>query len=143
MHARAKQWTKDHPDRRAEITHREYVKHRQRKSIYGKQWRHQNRGKVLLYKRLSEAKRRKRHYSAAAADEHVTRQQLEAQYKRQQGKCHYCGKNLNGAFQIDHVVPLSKGGAHIIDNIVVTCRDCNQSKKDKFPHEWKKGGRLL
>ena len=47
-----------------------------------------------------------------------------------ENRCAYCGqksKNLT----IDHVIPLSKGGGHVPENIVPACVTCNSAKKDK------------
>lgn len=49
--------------------------------------------------------------------------------------CFYCGSSDN--IQIDHVIPISKGGRHSIGNIVPACRSCNASKCDKYLIEWK------
>ncbi|WNI28612.1 HNH endonuclease [Streptomyces sp. ITFR-6] len=47
--------------------------------------------------------------------------------------CVYCP----GPFEhIDHVVPLSRGGEHGIENLVPSCADCNLSKNDADPWEW-------
>lgn len=49
--------------------------------------------------------------------------------KKESCRCAYCGATfLRGNFEFDHVVPLSKGGAHSADNLVVACRKCNASK---------------
>ena len=61
--------------------------------------------------------------------------------------CHYCGKrNLvreenpvtgrqpANMATIDHVMPLSKGGAkEDPDNCVIACQSCNEEKADKVP----------
>jgi len=61
--------------------------------------------------------------------------------------CHYCGKRdlvqeenpVNGRqpanmATIDHVIPLSKGGAKDDpDNLVIACQRCNEKKADKLP----------
>lgn len=40
-------------------------------------------------------------------------------------------------YDIDHIVPVSSGGADSLSNKVVTARELNQShKKDKTPYEW-------
>lgn len=47
--------------------------------------------------------------------------------------CAYC----NGMFQqIDHFIPLSRGGRNDSKNMVPACKPCNLSKGDKMPMEW-------
>lgn len=48
--------------------------------------------------------------------------------------CDYCGATEN--ISIDHVVPISRGGKHVIENIVPACRTCNSSKGAKLLDEW-------
>lgn len=40
--------------------------------------------------------------------------------------CAYCG--ASGDLQVEHVVPISKGGEHHLGNIVPACQSCNFSK---------------
>lgn len=44
--------------------------------------------------------------------------------------------NPNSSYQptIDHIRPLSKGGADDLDNIIICHRDTNGEKADSFPH---------
>jgi 5-methylcytosine-specific restriction endonuclease McrA len=42
------------------------------------------------------------------------------------GRCYYCGDVK--PLQQDHVVPVSRGGAHTASNIVPACAFCNNSK---------------
>jgi 5-methylcytosine-specific restriction endonuclease McrA len=51
-----------------------------------------------------------------------------------QSLCFYCGK---AGGEIDHVIPLTKGGRHSIGNLVAACRSCNSSKNNLFLIEWK------
>jgi hypothetical protein len=37
---------------------------------------------------------------------------------------------------IEHVVPLSRGGAHDWDNVVLCCWQCNVRKNNRTPDEW-------
>lgn len=49
--------------------------------------------------------------------------------EREQGYCIYCGIHTSKAkMEIEHVIPRSKGGADNLNNLVLSCRDCNQSK---------------
>jgi hypothetical protein len=44
-------------------------------------------------------------------------------------KCRYCGSKQN--LTIDHVVPLSKGGKWVWENLVAACTKCNGKKGSK------------
>ncbi len=47
--------------------------------------------------------------------------------------CQYCGrKSPEVELQIDHIIPVSKGGQTIANNLTVSCRDCNIGKSDKI-----------
>lgn len=49
-------------------------------------------------------------------------------------RCRYCGVSADdGAIlHADHVIPESKGGPTILDNLVTACIDCNLGKSDKL-----------
>lgn len=52
--------------------------------------------------------------------------------KRQQNnRCAYCLKEF-GAYHIDHIYPLSKGGRHEDSNIQLLCPRCNLTKSNKI-----------
>lgn len=53
--------------------------------------------------------------------------------------CYVCGedtpKKLRGTIkprapELDHIIPLSKGGSHTLDNVACCCRECNNEKAD-------------
>ena len=55
---------------------------------------------------------------------------------RDSGKCQYCGDVFpESLLTLDHVTPRSKGGPKTWENIVTCCKDCNQKKGDKLPHQ--------
>jgi 5-methylcytosine-specific restriction endonuclease McrA len=49
------------------------------------------------------------------------------------GYCGICEKPLDGKFQVDHVVPLSRGGLHCHANTQLTHQTCNERKHDRLP----------
>ncbi len=58
------------------------------------------------------------------------------QIKAIDAPCHYCGCPLMAKnIVIDHVIPLSRGGLHVADNLVGCCHHCNSSKCNKS--NWK------
>jgi 5-methylcytosine-specific restriction endonuclease McrA len=50
------------------------------------------------------------------------------------GKCRVCGST--GYLEVDHVVPVSRGGGRERSNLQVLCRGCNGKKKTKTMTEW-------
>lgn len=50
------------------------------------------------------------------------------------GMCAYCGSKDKKLTQ-DHVLPISKGGGHVIENLVPACMDCNRKKSGRTPEE--------
>lgn len=59
------------------------------------------------------------------------------QQKTAPGLCYYCGNKVS--FQeltMDHLVPLARGGRSTKDNLVPSCKTCNNLKKSMLPIEW-------
>jgi 5-methylcytosine-specific restriction endonuclease McrA len=48
--------------------------------------------------------------------------------------CAYCG--ATELIEVDHIVPLARGGAHEPTNLAPACRPCNRSKRDRLLSEW-------
>jgi len=42
------------------------------------------------------------------------------------GRCAYCGSTEK--LEIDHIIPLARGGTNDSDNLQVLCRSCNRRK---------------
>lgn len=73
------------------------------------------------------------------AEGFFTGEDVRAAFARQGGCCRYCGVKVgrNAArWEIDHFIPLSRGGTNRPDNIVIACFDCNRAKTNKMPWEF-------
>ena len=55
-----------------------------------------------------------------------------AVFARDDYRCQYCGSQADS---IDHVVPRSRGGRDVWDNLAAACRPCNSAKRDRTPDE--------
>jgi 5-methylcytosine-specific restriction endonuclease McrA len=68
-------------------------------------------------------------------------------FERDRNTCGYCEAALNSHNKtIDHVIPVSRGGAkHEYGNVVACCHECNSKKGNKTPEEmgWKVNHRLV
>lgn len=64
--------------------------------------------------------------------------------KLQKMRCASCRKSLIRGYHLDHIHPISKGGAHAEGNVQLLCPPCNMEKRDMTPQEWAtKKGRLI
>lgn len=62
----------------------------------------------------------------------------------QRMKCANCRACLRRGYHLDHIVPISKGGAHEERNVQLLCPPCNRRKSARMPIEWAQlNGRLL
>ena len=55
-----------------------------------------------------------------------------AVFARDEHRCQYCGEHADS---IDHVMPRSRGGQHVWENVVAACRACNIRKRDRLLEE--------
>jgi 5-methylcytosine-specific restriction endonuclease McrA len=55
-----------------------------------------------------------------------------AVFARDEHRCQYCSRP---AENIDHVIPRSRGGEHVWENVVASCRPCNARKENRYLHE--------
>jgi len=49
-------------------------------------------------------------------------------------RCAWCGSADN--IQLEHLIPISRGGGNTVDNVCPMCSDCNFSKGAKTALEW-------
>ena len=50
-------------------------------------------------------------------------------------KCVYCGKT-NIPLEIEHLTPKSRGGSNTVDNLAISCHECNQKKNNLTAEEF-------
>lgn len=142
-------WNQEHKEKIREINRAYYQRHKERKAAEKRAWRAANPEKEKEIKRrwyknnpavaraqTLRKKLRRRKLEAGSIDGAVLAKLVQSH----KGKCYWCRKPY-GKFQVDHVMPLSLGGANNGGNIVLACATCNLTKRAKTPMEW--AGRLL
>lgn len=74
----------------------------------------------------------------------ITTSRLSDWAESQKKICYWCFRPCHDAFHVDHYYPLSKGGLHEVENLVISCPSCNLRKSSKDPIAWaQENGRLL
>ncbi len=58
----------------------------------------------------------------------VTEKTKKIVASNQKWKCLYCNSTLDYTYEIDHIIPLCKGGTNNINNLQALCRNCHGKK---------------
>lgn len=61
-------------------------------------------------------------------------------FARDRYRCQYCGRSsgelrLRESLTRDHVIPISRGGMNVWENVVTACSPCNTRKSNRLPQE--------
>jgi 5-methylcytosine-specific restriction endonuclease McrA len=91
-----------------------------------KAWQERNPEQHAKHRRMADKRRRARKRGALVV--RFTPAMEQAKYQEQNARCYYGNEELNGIYDIEHKVPLCRGGAHSPDNIVLACKSCNNQK---------------
>ncbi len=95
--------------------------------------------RAFLKKREAERKRAREDAAKTGSTERSAALKLEL-LREQGGICLYTGSALKETaleqYEIDHIVPRSKGGPDAVINYVLTLRSANDEKGDRTPFEW-------
>lgn len=82
----------------------------------------------IWYATLATNRRRAR---KASAEGHYSKDDVSGLIERQCGRCAGCGSAKK--LEVDHIVPLSKGGTNWPSNLQMLCRSCNAKKGSTLP----------
>lgn len=122
-----------------EYSKKYYLKNRDKLLEYTKNWGLQNKEKVQNRQRLWQINNREKtivnahnYRTSKIGRGKVTKEEWEKIKEVYGYKCLCCGKQEPDIkLTLDHVIPISKGGLNIKENIQPLCGSCNSSKKDK------------
>jgi 5-methylcytosine-specific restriction endonuclease McrA len=73
-------------------------------------------------------------YVRIPRDVHRRKITRKAVLARDSWTCQYCGREHHG-LTVDHVIPRSRGGESVWENIVASCAPCNRRKGNRLPRE--------
>jgi 5-methylcytosine-specific restriction endonuclease McrA len=119
MRTYMRQWRAENPERNRETDRR----HRESnpEATAAKYARY---AKNNPHKRRDIDARRRARIANAPRVEKIDREYIIA---RDNSTCHICGKRVTTQLELDHLVPLAKGGSHTADNLRVAHKWCNGS----------------
>jgi 5-methylcytosine-specific restriction endonuclease McrA len=73
-------------------------------------------------------------YVRVPREAHRRRITRRAVLARDSWTCQYCGSTKTG-LTVDHVIPRSRGGESVWENIVTACASCNRREGNRLPKE--------
>jgi 5-methylcytosine-specific restriction enzyme A len=60
-------------------------------------------------------------------------------FERDLHHCQSCGKTATEAnLNVDHIIPLARGGKNDLSNLQTLCSTCNQRKRDRLDPRFKR-----
>jgi len=121
-----REYHKEYIKREESISYEQSEHRKQLKRIHTKNYYKTEKGKFNIIKAVN---RRQRIFDKTKND--LTFEQWESIKKAFDYRCAYCGEKFD-KLEKDHIIPISKGGQHIADNIVPACRFCNSKKRAKL-----------
>ena len=121
-----KRWWIENRDKSSIYHKRTRLNHPEKEALRQKIWREANPEMVREYCRRRMALRRK--VTIGKVD-------ILALLAEWDGSCGICYLPVIGNYHIDHIIPLTKGGAHSQNNLQVTHPSCNMSKGNKILEE--------
>ena len=135
--ATGKAWVARNFERKKATTDAWKVANPERYAARMKAWNEANPELIRHYDRVKRAKR------DAASGSH-TKAQVATLFILQKAKCGNCGTSLKRGYNVDHKMPLARGGTDDITNLECLCPPCNNRKRAKLPEVWaKENGRLI
>lgn len=117
---------------------------REKRRTKSRRWyeanRHKAKARSSRYRRQYPEKtreaNRQRRERVRAAGGNFTGEDVLRKLREQKNRCYWCRSPLKGSYEVDHVIPLIRGGSNTAGNICCTCRSCNRRKSGKMPHEF-------
>jgi 5-methylcytosine-specific restriction endonuclease McrA len=122
---RTRAWHKAHPGAVVRWNH-SHPEERKRANL---RWRARHPEHYRLIELCKRARRRH-------APGHFRPDDLDHLYVAQQGRCRYCGTDLGDTYEVDHKLPISRGGSHWPENLCLSCPRCNHRKFTKSETEF-------
>lgn len=125
--ARSTKWREENREKSRAIQRKSYHKNRDKNLIRMRDWQKRH----LVY--FSNYDQRRNAKLKGNGFYYITHKDL---IRLTNSPCMNCNSKEN--IQIDHIIPVSRGGYHGIGNLQPLCKSCNLSKGSKTLTEWRR-----
>ena len=121
-------YRRSNPDKIRTIKRAEYEANKASHAEQGRRWRKNH---PLAWSEYDRRRRAQKRNSRVCL---ISESDIRSRFAVFGDRCAYCG--ATGRLTVDHVVPLARGGMHILSNIRPACKPCNSQKRSMPPREW-------
>ena len=141
--ARKHQYYQEHKEKYQAYARKRYYENRDERLVYARQYRKKHKKEQRAYfhqyrkenpDKVQECRQRRRASITNAAINDFIAADWQAVLIHYDNKCAYCGE-AKMALELEHIIPISRGGNNTISNIVPACEACNDKKYVSTPAE--------
>ena len=138
LRAQRREYAKTNPGRVRKWARTSYLRHRKARIAASKAYKARNPERARLWARAGRLRRAARERGAEGT---FTTADVIRLWHRQRGECARCGVRFgkrpeDGGYEVDHIMPLSRGGSNWPRNLQLLCPRDNHVKHDKAPAEF-------
>lgn len=130
--ARSMEWREANCEESRRHRRESYYRHRDKNIAAMKEWAKKNAEKNRNYQHVRRTRKQNNGIFI------ISNKDLR---KLIRGACVECGSK--DRIEIDHIIPISRGGTHGIGNLQTLCHDCNRNKRNRLTIEWHKYKNLM
>ena len=132
--SRSRDYARKNPKKVAKLAQESYRRHTAKRRADSKRIRLAHPERALDYR---NRRRSRKLLNGPTGDRSAYRAFVKHIRQCDVGSCYYCGKNVpKGRRQIDHIVPLEKGGTDEVYNLCCACSGCNSKKHTHMPENF-------
>jgi len=116
-----------------------YQKNKAEISKKHREWRKKNPALNAFFRMKRRALEKKASINLKAMKEWI-----KAVRSKPSAICYYCTSKFPiSEIHFDHIIPLSKGGDHSVENLCISCKSCNLTKGRKTTDAWIRVGQQV
>lgn len=136
--AQYKRWHDNNKERRSEYgkkRHRDkknekgYEEYRNKKLAYYREYYQRNKEQFKVYSSTRRAR-------VAKVGGKFTKADIRNMHLTQWMRCYYCSVSIEKEYHIDHMTPITQEGSNWVDNLCLTCPECNMTKHTQTAEEF-------
>jgi 5-methylcytosine-specific restriction endonuclease McrA len=119
-----RQYRKEHPDKTSKAQKKYYNNHKEESLVRYKRWAKNNPDKIRGY-----GEKRTSKLNEFPEMGFIDIKLIDNYYTK---VCGICGLKIESKYEIDHIIPLSRNGVHLLQNLQLTHPLCNRTKHNRL-----------